>query len=309
MRATLDSMLVFAAVVRAGSFTRGARQLGITKQTASERIGKLEQQLGVRLLARTTRALHLTDAGAPYYQHCASIAEEIEAAESELEQRLTEPVGLLRVSAPVLFGRRFLAPVIAEFMASYPKVRIEVVLADHRINLVGEGIDLAIRIGALDDSSLAARKLGNGHVYYVASPSYVKRVGLAPDLREARCIGMRPFETWSVGNKSFKIEPVLVVNDLEIGCDAAIAGVGLARLPSLVCRESVEAGRLRVLYSAQSAPMAPVHAVYPSRQYLPAKVRVFLDALSAPTAPLAPLARPLKSGSTKPAGAARRDRS
>lgn len=297
MRASPDDMLLFAAVVRAGSFTRAARDLGITKQTASERVGKLEQQLGVRLLERTTRHLRLTDVGAPYYQRCAAIAAQIEEAESELQQRQAEPVGLLRVSAPVLYGRRFLAPVIAGFMTRHPRIRVEVVLADRRVNLVDEGIDLAIRIGALDDSSLTACKLGDGQVYFVASPAYVKRAGAAPDLREARCIGMRAFETWSLGGAQLKIEPVLVVNDLEIGCDAAIAGVGIARLPTLVCREAVEDGRLRVLYGAESALVSPVHAVYPSRQHLPAKVRLFLDALAAPSSSLAALGpRPRRSG-------------
>lgn len=283
MRASADDMLLFATVVREGSFTRAARQLGITKQTASERVAKLEQQLGVRLLERTTRHLRLTDVGAPYFQRCAAIAAQIEEAEGELQQRQAEPVGLLRVSAPVLFGRRFLAPVIVALMARYPRIRVEVVLSDRRVNLVDEGVDVAIRIGALDDSSLAARKLSDGRVYYVASPGYVRRAGLSPDLREARCIGMRPFETWSVGRERFKIAPVLVVNDLEIGCEAAIAGVGVARLPSLVCREALAGGKLRVLYGAEAAMVTPVHAVYPSRQYLPAKVRVFLDALAVPT--------------------------
>ncbi len=291
MRASPDAMLLFAAVVRAGSFTRAARQLGITKQTASERVGKLEQQLGVRLLERTTRHLRLTDAGAPYYQRCAAIAAQIEEAESELQQRQAEPVGMLRVSAPVLYGRRFLAPVIAGFMTRHPRIRVEVMLADRRVNLIDEGIDLAIRIGALDDSSLTAVKIGDGQVYFAASPGYVKRMGLSPDLREARCIGMRAFETWSVGGAQIKVEPVLVVNDLEIGCDAAIAGVGIARLPSLVCREAVDDGRLRVLYGAEPALVSPVHAVYPSRQYLPAKVRLFLDALASRSSPLAPLGR------------------
>src|SRR3712207_603953 len=154
MRASPDDMLLFAAVVRAGSFTRGAKSLGITKQTASERIGKLEQQLGVRLPERTPRHLRRTDLGAPYHERCAAIAAQVEGAESELQQRQAEPAGTLKVSAPVLFGRRFLGPIVADVMARYARVRVEVVLADRRVNLVDEGIDVAIRIGALDDSSL-----------------------------------------------------------------------------------------------------------------------------------------------------------
>lgn len=291
MRGSLDDMLLFAAVVREGSFTRAAGLLGISKQAASERVSKLEQQLGVRLLERTTRHLRLTDVGAPYYQRCAAIVSQIEEAETELAQQQAEPVGLLRVSAPVLFGRRFLAPVITRYMAGYPRVRVEVLLADRRVHLIDEGVDVAIRIGTLDDSSLTARKLGDGHVYYVASPAYVKQVGAAPDLGAARCIGTRLHETWRIAGRSHKLEPMLVVNDLEVACEAAIAGLGVAQLPSLVCREAVEDGRLRLLYEAEPAMISPVHAVYPSRQHLPVKTRLFLELLAAPTIPLGPVSR------------------
>lgn len=284
-------MLLFAAIVREGSFTRAARQLGITKQTASERIGKLEERLGVRLLERTTRRLRVTDAGATYYERCAAIAAQIDEANGEVQRRQAEPVGLLRVSAPVLYGRRFLAPVVADFLARYPKARVEVVLADRRVDLIEEGFDLAIRIGALDDSSLTARKLGEGHVYYVASPGFLSKHGMpsARELRATRCIGLRPFETWEVLGVQNKIEPVLVVNDLEVACEAAIVGVGIARLPAIVCRDAVGDGRLRVLFGPEPAMLRAVYAVYPSRQHLPVKIRVFLDGLAALVEPMLPL--------------------
>lgn len=287
-------MLLFATVVREGGFTRAATSLGITKQTVSERIAKLEERLGVRLLERTTRRLRVTDPGATYYERCATIATQIEAANDEVRQRQSEPVGLLRVSAPVLYGRRFLAPVVASFMQQHPKARVELVLADRRVDLVAEGLDLAIRIGGLDDSSLTARKLGEGHVYYVASPSYLGAHGhpTAESLRSARCIGTRPHETWDLEGVRIKVEPILVVNDLEVGCDAAIAGVGIARLPGLVCRDPVLDGRLQVLFPAASGAVRPVYAVYPSRQHLPAKVRLFLDALLALVDPMLPIHPP-----------------
>lgn len=200
-------------------------------------------------------------------------------------------MGLLRVSAPVLYGRRFLAPVIADYLRRYPRVRVELTLADRRMNLIEEGFDLALRIGPLDDSSLAARKLGEGHIYYVASPDYLARHGTPArgSLRDARCIGMRSFETWEVLGARCKLAPVFVANDLEVACEAACAGVGLARLPSLVCREAVLGGRLRVLFGLKSGLRLPVHAVYPSRQHLPARVRSFLDALAELVEPMAPL--------------------
>ena len=290
-------MVLFAAVVREGSFTKAARRLGITKQTTSERIGKLEERLGVRLLERTTRSVKATEPGATYYERCAAIATQIEEANAEVQRRQAEPVGLLRVSAPVLYGRRFMAPVIADFLDRYPKVRIEVVLADRRIDLIEEGFDLAIRIGTLDDSSLVAQKLGEGHVYYVASPDFLAKHGMPrpEDLRSARCVGVQPFENWEVRGVASKIEPVLVVNDLEVACEAAVASVGIARLPAIVCREAVGAGRLRVLFGPEPALLRRVYAVYPSRRHFPAKVRLFLDALAAlvkPMLPLDPAVRP-----------------
>lgn len=300
-------MLVFAAVVREGGFTPAAKRLGITKQTVSERVARLERVLEVRLLERSTRRVRPTDVGAAYYARCASIAAQIEEANNEVAQRLSEPVGLLRVSSPYLYGRRFLGRVVTEFIARHPKMRIEIALADRRVNLIDEGFDMAIRIGELDDSSLTARKLSAGHMYYVASPEYLARRG-APDpttLRGARCLGMQAHERWKIRGSSVKVEPVLVVNDLEIMCDAACAGVGIARLPSLVCRDAVHDGRLRVLFD--DAMLRPVYVVYPSRAYLPAKVRLFIDALAELVEPMQPITRGESSPRATTANAKRRE--
>ena len=276
-----SDMLVFAQVVREGGFSSGARGLGVTKQTVSERIARLEEALGVRLLERTTRQVRPTDAGATYYERCAVIATQIEEANVEVRQQQAEPVGLLRVSAPFLYGRRFLFPVVADYMKRYPKVRVEVLLADRRADLVAEGLDLAIRIGKLDDSSLMARRLGQGHSYYVASPAYLEaHADLTPKtLRHADCISMRAVDSWAVQGVRNKIEPKLVVNDLEIACEAAISGIGIARVPDLLCREPVLDGRLQVLFGPNPALVTPVSVVHPSRRYLPAKVRLFVEQL------------------------------
>lgn len=310
-------MVLFAAVAREGSFTRAARQLGITKQTASERIGRLEERLGVRLLERTTRRLRVTSAGGDYYERCSAIAAQIEEANREVQQLQLEPSGLLRVSAPVLYGRRFLAPVVADYLRRYPRTRVELTLADRRVDLLEEGFDLAIRIGVLDDSSLAVRKLGEGHLYYLASPAFLAAHGAPTPARlgELRCVGTRPVETWKLGGTELKIEPVLIVNDLEIACEAAIAGLGIARLPSLVCRDAVARGRLRVLFGSAPPSASPVYAVFPSRRHLPVKVRVFLDALSTLVEPMAPLdasddrgkdARPPRPRARRPRPSSRR---
>lgn len=284
-------MLLFARVVAEASFTGAARQVGITKQSASERIARLEEALGVRLLERTTRRVRPTEAGSRYYEHCAAIASLVDEANLEARAAQVEPTGLLRVSAPVLYGRRFLAPVVVEYLRCHPKARVEIVLADRRVNLIEEGLDLAIRIGELDDSSMSVRKLGEGHTYYVASPAFLSTNGVptAETLRGTRTVGVRAVEQWEVDGTSQRIEPVLVANDLEVACACAVAGVGVARLPSIVCREAVADGRLRVLFEPSAAMLRPVHAIFPSRRNLPARVRVFLDLLSSLVEPMRPL--------------------
>jgi DNA-binding transcriptional LysR family regulator len=275
-------MVLFARVVREESFTRAARQLGITKQTVSERISHLEARLGVRLLERTTRRLRVTGAGAMYYERCAAIAAQIDEANSEVQQGLANPTGLLRVSTPVLYGRRYLTPVVSGFLSRYPQARVELVLADRRVHLIEEGFDVAIHIGPLDDSSLVVRKLGEGAVRYVASPRYLAKHGTpnARELRAARCIGFSAFETWEVEGVKVRIDPVLTVNDLELAYEAALAGVGIARVPDLLGQEAVRDGRLKVLFGPRPAMLRAIHVVYPSRLNLPNKVRLFVDALA-----------------------------
>jgi DNA-binding transcriptional LysR family regulator len=275
-------MILFATVVREGSFTGAARRIGITKQAASERIAKLESQLGVRLLERTTRKLRVTGAGATYYERCAAISAQVEEANREVQEGGDEPIGLLRIGSPPLYGRRYLAPVVNRFLTTHPGVQLELVLADRRIDLVEDGLDLAIHIGTLDDSSRVARRLGEAATYLVASPGYLAQHGAprARDLRAARCIGFSPIEIWDVEGVKSRMEPVLVVNDLEVACEAALAGVGIARVPELLCREAVRDGRLRILFGPKPAMLRPIHAVYSSRQNLPVKVRRFVDALA-----------------------------
>ncbi|NMO19866.1 LysR family transcriptional regulator [Pyxidicoccus fallax] len=284
-------MLLFVAVVREESFTRAARQLGITKQTVSERIGKLEERLGVRLLERTTRRVRVTGAGVTYYERCAAIAAQIDEANNEVQQRQAEPVGLLRVSSPMLYGRRYLTPVIAEYLARHPQARVELVLADRRVHLIEDGLDVGIHIGPLDDSSLVARKLGESPVHFVASPRFLAKYGTpsARELRSARCIGFSAFETWKAEGVMSRIDPVLTVNDHEVACEAAIAGVGIARVPAILCRDAVRDGRLKVLFGPRPAMMRAIHVVYPSRLKLPAKVRLFVDAMAPLTEPMVSL--------------------
>lgn len=283
-----SDMLLFASVVREGSFTRAARKLGITKQTASERVGKLEGELGVRLLERTTRQLRLTGSGSLYYERCAALASQVEEANREVQQRDSNPIGLIRIATPTLFGRRYLAPVISEFMREHEKVEIEAVLADRRINLVEDGFDLAIHIGPLEDSSLMVRKLGEATTHIVASPRFLAKHGVpnVNELRDTRCLGLSPFEMWIVGGVRVRVEPVLAVNDQELVFEAAIAGVGIARVPAILCRDAVRAGKLKLLFGDRGNSKRPIQVIYPNRSHLPTTVRLFLDTLAKRVEPM-----------------------
>lgn len=295
MKATIavrpSDMLLFAVVVREGSFTRAAAVSGLTKQAVSVRIARLERALQVRLLERTTRRLRPTDAGAAYYDRCQAIAASIEDANAAVQHRQIEPAGTLRIASPTLYGRRFLAPVLARYLELAPHVSVECTLTDRRVDLIADGFDLAIQIGALPDSTFRARRLGDGFLYFVASPSYVRTHGIptADALPQARCLGFRAGEQWRIDDVRVRIDPVAIVNDLEALADLAIAGAGIARLPGLVCRDAVLDGRLIRLYPESRVPVRPVSVVYPSRMFLATKVERFLALLSAMVSPMAPL--------------------
>lgn len=284
-------MLVFAAVVRAGTFTRAAQDLGLTKQGVSERIARLERALHVRLLERTTRRLRTTEAGAAYYERCQAIATAIDEANDQARQRQSEPVGRLRVASPTLYGRRFLTPVVASYLARYPRMQVEISLVNRPVDLIADGFDLAIHIGRLKDSDFTARRLGDGYLYFVASPSYIEAFGMpAPaDVSTARCLGFAAVEEWRIDGDVVQVAPVAVIDDLEALCDLAIAGAGIARLPGLVCQDAIRDGLLVRLFPEARVPVRPVSVLYPSRTFLPAKVERFLDELGALVPPMAPL--------------------
>jgi DNA-binding transcriptional LysR family regulator len=286
-----EDMLVFAAVVRTGAFTRAASELGMTKQGVSERVARLERALHVRLLERTTRRLRTTEAGAAYFERCQAIATAIVEANDLARQRQSEPAGRLRVASPTLYGRRFLAPVVATYLGQHPRMQVEVTLTNHPVDLIGDGFDLAIQVGRLKDSDFAARRLGDGYLYFVASPSYLETHGTPEVTRlpAARCLGFNTVEDWRVNDLTVRVTPVVAMNDLESLCDLATAGVGIARLPGLVCQEAIRDGRLVRLFPDARVSVRPVWALYPSRTFLPAKVDRFLDVLGTVVTPMSPL--------------------
>jgi DNA-binding transcriptional LysR family regulator len=283
----LNEIMVFARVVQAGSFSGAARLLDMPKSTVSRKVSELEDRVGARLIHRTTRKLGLTDAGRIYYQHGARIVAEMEEADEAVGRMQAAPRGLLRVTAPLGFD--MLGPIVAELLRHNPEVQVELVCTDRRVDLVEEGFDVAIRAGALGDSSLVARSLGVLKRVLVAAPGYCKRRGTPrqpADLARHACLvfgaGVAP-DVWTLkagtDEAVVRVVPRLTVNDFEIMHDAARAALGIAAMPEFLCADDLAAGRLRRVLPEWSSADAPLHALYPTARHLSPKVAAFIDLL------------------------------
>jgi DNA-binding transcriptional LysR family regulator len=276
-------MLLFADVVREASFTAAAQAHGVSKQAVSERVSRLEATLGVRLLNRTTRRLSTTDAGERYYQYCAQIAQQVSDANAAMQSEQEEPSGLLRVSAPMLYGRDQLIPTLHDYSRRYPKVQVELRLADKLVNLVEDGIDVALRVSQIDDGTLSVRPIGEVAAYFVATPDLRKSIDAVSDadfVRKARAVCLREGEVWNLPDGA-KIKPnaMLTVNDLASVARAAAMGLGVARVPGLLCRGLLQRGELQTLFGGAPASRMTVYAVYLSKRQLATKTRAFIDLL------------------------------
>jgi DNA-binding transcriptional LysR family regulator len=276
---SLDDMAILVAVVKAGGFSAAARALGVSKQGLSDRVVALEAELGVRLLHRTTRSVRPTEAGARYVEQCQAIVSIAEEANAGVRNAQVEPTGLLRVASTVSFGHAYLVDVVAEYLRVWPKTRVELVLADRPVSLAEEGFDVAFWIESPRDESLVARPLGQALAYYAASPSYVANHGVPEtlaDVATARTVGWAT-ETWALeGQKPIRIEPHLVVNSAQAALQAALLGVGVARLPGVLVGSHVADGSLRLLFEGRPARTTTMCVVYSGR-FVPAKTRRFLE--------------------------------
>jgi DNA-binding transcriptional LysR family regulator len=289
----LNDILVFARVVQAGSFTAAARGLSMPKSTVSRKVFELEERLGSRLLQRTTRKLSLTDVGRTYYEHAARIVAEVEEAERAVSLLEQEPRGLLRVTAPLNFG--FLGPITASFLARYPEVQLELVCTDRVVDLVEERFDVGIRAGALGDSTLIAKNLGNAPRFLIASRSYLQKRGrprTPDDLGKHDCMlfgaGVdRAVYRLTDGEDSVElaVQARLIVNDSDMLHAAAVAGLGIALLPIFRCAEDLRHHRLERVLRDWNAVPTPIQAVYPSTRHLSPKVRAFVEHLHAQMTP------------------------
>jgi DNA-binding transcriptional LysR family regulator len=293
--AALDEMSVFVRVVATGSLSAAARELSLSPAMISRRLAALETRLGVRLVNRTTRSLHLTDEGASYYDSCTRVLAEIEQADAEVSAARQEPQGTLRVALPASFGNQYVAPLVPAFAARYPAVQLSLSLSDRHVSLVEEGFDLAIRIASLADSSLAARKLAPNRRVVCASPAYLERYGTPrtpQDLAAHNCVLAGDFNaTWEYKGPDGKADTVrvngrYVCDNWEVLREWALAGLGVALKSTWDVRRHLEDGSLVSLlpgYSFHSD--VAIYALYPHRRHLPAKTRAFIDFLVASFGP------------------------
>ena len=283
----LNEIAVFTRVVQAGSFTAAAKALGMPKSTVSRKVADLEERLDARLLQRTTRKLSLTDAGRMYFDHGVRIVHELEAAESAVGSLQARPRGLLRVTVGP--NASWLGDIVADYLKRNPEVQIELLVTSRTVDLVEERFDLGIRAGALADSSLVARKLGNVTWFLVATPGYLKkhrRPRTPDDLKEHDCLlfgaGSPPVTVQldrADQSVQLAIAARLRVSDFEILGTAALAGLGIALLPAFQCVDDLRAHRLERVLSDWAAPSLPVHVVYPTARHLSAKVKSFVEYL------------------------------
>jgi DNA-binding transcriptional LysR family regulator len=289
----IDAMQAFVTVADLRGFAPAARKLGMSPSGVTRLIAALEERLGARLLQRTTRQVALTDAGARYLERARRILSDVEEAESAAEGERTRPGGRLVVSAPNGFGRLHVSPVVSAYLQRYPEVSADLRLSDRMINLVEEGVDLAVRIGHLPDSTLVARHVGEMRRIVVASKDYLKRRG-EPKTPEA----IASHDTIHFGAMTAEPEWRFVADGREVrvsstprfasnSADAAIqyaeAGGGLTRVLAYQAAASLKAGRLKIVLAPFAPPALPIHIVYPTSRLLSAKVRTFIDLVTETT--------------------------
>lgn len=287
----LEAMAAFTRVVAKGSYAEAGRELGLTRSAVSKAVMELEQILGVRLLDRTTRRVSPTEAGRAYYERCLDVIAQIEETELQVSRLNDEPRGTLRINAPMSFGVRYLGDAVAELSAAHPDLKVELILNDRFIDPLEEGVDVTVRIGALSDSSLIARKLAPARRVLIASPGYIARHGrpeVPGDLAGHRCLAYGQStvasQRWQLTQDEATITvPVtsqLCSNNGEILRAAAIAGIGIANLPTFIVGPDIAAGRLEVLMPDHPPTELGIYALYAPNRYLAAKTRVLIDHLA-----------------------------
>ncbi len=286
----IGAMTAFVTACDVGSLAAAARKLGLSPSVMSRQLSALESRLGTRLFQRTTRSLSLTDAGSRYLERARRILADLEEAEFAAQSERAEPRGRLSVTAPLIFGRLHVAPLLARFVERHPQVSVELSLSDRFVNLIEEGHDLAIRIGHLPDSQLIARRFGETRRAVVASPDYLVRAGtpLHPgDLAAFDIIAFAPVAPpfdWRFVDEGeelrIRLDPRFMTNSGDTAISLALAGSGIARVLYYQVRHAIKEGRLVEVLSRFTPEPMPIHAVYPSARLLSGKVRAFIELIA-----------------------------
>jgi DNA-binding transcriptional LysR family regulator len=285
-----QAIRVFSQVVESGSFSSAAARLGLSTTAASRHVAELEAHLQTRLLNRTTRRVSLTESGRAFYERSVQLLADLEEAEQEAQRAAVVPRGTIKLTTSVNFGVRHAAPAIAAFLAAHAEVRFDVSLSDRIVDLVEEGFDLGIRIGAPGSENIVARKLGETRLVPCASADYLKTHGapqVPEDLARHNCFTyeyVTPRNLWrfrdaSGNERSVRVSGNLHSNNGDLLAEAAAQGAGIVFEPAFIVGPEVRAGRLVPLLQEFVAPPMPIYAVYPSRKHLSAKVRLFVDFL------------------------------
>ncbi len=284
----LEAMSILVASAEAGSFSAAGRQLGVPLPTVSRKVAELEAHLNTQLLVRSTRKLSLTEAGLAYVAACKRILEQVDEAESQASGEYIVPRGTLSMTAPIVFGRLHVIPVVNEFLTRYAQISVQLTLSDHTINIGDEHIDLAVRVGALPDSALIATKVGDIRRVVCGSPDYFAAHGVPKtpdDLADHMCVtytALASGMTWIFsprGKATRSVRPYcrLKINTAESAIDAAIAGVGVTNVLSYQVARAVAAGKLRLILEDYEPDPIPVHLVHAGQALLPLKLRRFME--------------------------------
>lgn len=289
----LNDLYFFAAVVEHGGFSAASRALNVPKSRLSKRVSQLEEGLGVRLLQRTTRKFVVTEAGERFYRHCQAMLAEARAATEDVATLRGEPSGVVRVSCPVLLTQSLLAPMLPAFLSRHPQVQLRVFSSNRRIDVIGEGFDIAIRVrDKLDtDAELVARSFGPKRVVLVASPAFLAGHGeprspqdlsALPVLSSFEHEGEQNWELYdgNCAKTTVPVQPRLVCGEFRVLIDAAMQGIGIAWVPEQTCIEELRDGRLRVVLPDWGLPQGILHIVYPSRRGMLPAVRALVDFLA-----------------------------
>lgn len=287
----LQALLAFSETAKRGGFASAARELGTSSSALAKSVGRLEESLGLRLFHRTTRRVTLTADGERLFRRCQRVLAELDELQSEASGVRAAPSGTLRINMPIVFGRMFVLPVLARLAAKYPALEIDARFSDAYVDLIQDGIDIAIRAGDLQDSTLVARRFASQQLVLVGAPSYLREHGepkSIEDLSAHRHIlfrmpttGRERPQQFTVKGRTISLNPAngARLNDGEAMVQAALLGMGLTQVPDYMAAADVAAGRLVEVLQQHRPPEMPIHAVMPGHRMVPPRVRVLLDAL------------------------------